>query len=130
MDAAERMELSYRQAKRLWRRYRKEGAAGLVHRSAGRISNRAKPKKLRAKVVRLILHRPLNHAITNSRNRQDADFSPTFGISFLRARMGRYVCVTSSSLICLKKLSSPLSSMASNVTPSIPGAPLLLFAIR
>src|SRR5712692_2178103 len=57
-------------------------------------------------------------------------FPPSFGISFLRARMGRYVCVTSSSLICLKKLSSPLSSMASNVTPSIPGAPLLLFAIR
>ena len=41
-----------------------------------------------------------------------------------------YVCATSSSLICLKKLSSPLSSMVSNVTPSIPGAPLLLFAIR
>jgi transposase len=54
VEAAERMELSYRQAKRLWRRYRKEGAAGLVHRSAGRISNRAKPKKLRAKVMRLI----------------------------------------------------------------------------
>src|ERR1700686_410042 len=52
--AAERMELSYRQAKRLWKRYRKEGAAGLGHRSAGRISNRAKPKKLRAKALRLI----------------------------------------------------------------------------
>jgi hypothetical protein len=39
------MRVSYRQTKRLWKRYRKEGAAGLVHGSAGRISNRAKPKK-------------------------------------------------------------------------------------
>ena len=54
VDAAERMELSYRQTKRLWKRYQKEGAAGLVHRSAGRPSNRAKPKKLRGKVLRLV----------------------------------------------------------------------------
>jgi transposase len=54
VEAAERMELSYRQTKRLWKRYRKEGAPGLVHRSAGRASNRAKPKKLRSKVLRLI----------------------------------------------------------------------------
>jgi hypothetical protein len=29
VQAAERMELSYRQGKRLWRRYREQGAAGL-----------------------------------------------------------------------------------------------------
>lgn len=52
--AAERMQLSYRQAKRLWQRYRKHGAAGLVHPSAGRSSNRAQPKRLGAKVLRLI----------------------------------------------------------------------------
>jgi transposase len=54
VQAAERMELSYRQAKRLWRRYREEGAAALAHGNAGQASNRAKPKKVRAKVVRLI----------------------------------------------------------------------------
>jgi transposase len=54
VEAAERMELSYRQAKRLWKRYRKDGAAALVHRSAGRSSNRAKPKKVRTKAMRLI----------------------------------------------------------------------------
>jgi transposase len=53
-EGAERMELSYRHAKRLWKRYRKHGAAGLVHGSAGRSSNRAKPQKVRTKVVRLI----------------------------------------------------------------------------
>src|SRR5437016_3280133 len=53
-EAAERMEVSYRQAKRLWKRYRSKGAAALVHGSAGCESNRAKPKKTRTKVVRLI----------------------------------------------------------------------------
>jgi transposase len=54
VEAAERMGLSYRQGKRLWKRYQRKGAAGLVHGSAGRSSNRAKPKKVRTKVVRLI----------------------------------------------------------------------------
>jgi transposase len=54
VEAAERMEVSYRQAKRLWRRYQSKGAKGLVHGSAGRASNRAKPKQIRTKVVRLI----------------------------------------------------------------------------
>lgn len=54
VQAAERLELSYRQVKRLWKRYQKKGAVGLVHGSAGRASNRAKPKKLRRKVVRLV----------------------------------------------------------------------------
>ena len=54
VEAAERMELSYRQTKRLWKRYGGKGAVGLVRLSAGRVSNRAQPKKFRAKVVRLI----------------------------------------------------------------------------
>jgi transposase len=54
VDAAKILELSYRQAKRLWQRYREEGAPGLQHRSAGRSSNRAKPEKFRRKVLQLI----------------------------------------------------------------------------
>lgn len=54
VQAAERMELSYRQAKRLWKRYQDKGATGLVHASAGKSSHRAKPEKIRTKVVRLI----------------------------------------------------------------------------
>jgi len=46
--------LSYRQTKRLWKRYRGEGAKGLQHRSAGKGSNRAKPEEFRRKVVQLI----------------------------------------------------------------------------
>src|ERR1700694_1454964 len=54
VDAAKILSLSYRQVKRIWRRYEKEGAGGLKHRSAGRESNRTKPKKFRARVVRLL----------------------------------------------------------------------------
>ena len=54
VKAAKRMDLSYRQAKLLWKRYRSKGAVGLVNGSAGRAFNRAQPKKMRTKVVRLI----------------------------------------------------------------------------
>jgi transposase len=54
VDAATLLGLSYRQTKRLWRRYRKEGAAGLKHRSAGRRSNRAYAPKLRGKILKLV----------------------------------------------------------------------------
>src|SRR6266403_544983 len=53
-DAAKILVLSYRQTKRLWKRYRGDGAKGLQHRSAGRGSNRAKPDEFRRKVVQLI----------------------------------------------------------------------------
>src|SRR5258708_37634701 len=52
VDAASLVEVSYRQAKRLWKRYREEGAAGLQHRSAGRRSNRAHDEKSRQQVLR------------------------------------------------------------------------------
>lgn len=54
MDAAALLGVSYRQAKRLWRRYREEGAAGLKHRSAGRRSHRAYEPKFRRTVLRLV----------------------------------------------------------------------------
>ena len=53
-DAARLMRVSYRQAKRLWKRYREEGAVGLKHRSAGRESNRACPPKFRRQVLELV----------------------------------------------------------------------------
>ena len=54
VDAARLMRVSYRQAKRLWKRYREEGAAGLKHRSAGQPSNRAHEQKFRRKVLQLV----------------------------------------------------------------------------
>ena len=54
VDAAVLLRLSYRQTKRLWKRYREEGAAGLKHRSAGRRSNRAYDEGLRRRVLGLV----------------------------------------------------------------------------
>ena len=53
-DAASLVGVSYRQAKRLWKRYREEGAKGLRHRGAGRASARAKPVKFRRRVLKLV----------------------------------------------------------------------------
>ena len=52
--AATLMEVSYRQAKRLYGRYRAEGAKGLKHRHAGRPSNRTTSRRLRTRVLALI----------------------------------------------------------------------------
>src|ERR1700681_1693064 len=54
VDAARLLRVSYRQAKRLWKRYREEGAAGLKHRSAGRSSNHACEEKFRQQVLRRV----------------------------------------------------------------------------
>jgi transposase len=51
VDASRLLRVSYRQAKRLWKRYREEGAVGLKHRSAGRGSNRAHDDKFRQQVL-------------------------------------------------------------------------------
>jgi transposase len=53
-SAATLMEVSYRQAKRLYRRYRAEGAAGLKHRGASRLSNRTKDRQVREQVLALV----------------------------------------------------------------------------
>ena len=53
-DAAVMLQLSYRQTKRLWRRYRQLGSKGLKHGNAERPSNRSKPQKLRRRVLHLI----------------------------------------------------------------------------
>ncbi|MBU1694912.1 MAG: helix-turn-helix domain-containing protein, partial [Verrucomicrobia bacterium] len=51
--AAEMLRVSYRQAKRIRRRYLQEGDAGLVHRGRGQGSNRARPAAERKRAVAL-----------------------------------------------------------------------------
>ena len=53
-SAATLLAVSYRQAKRLARRYRAEGAKGLKHRSAGSASNHARPRAERERVLSLV----------------------------------------------------------------------------
>jgi len=54
VSAAAMMAVSYRQAKRLYRRYRAEGARGLKHRSAGRRSNAARDAGERERILTLV----------------------------------------------------------------------------
>src|SRR5271169_6610709 len=74
-EAAEVMVLSYRQAKRVWRRYREGGDAGLVHGLRGRPSARRKDEQLRARIL------------TRYRSRY-ADFGPTLAAEYLRREDG------------------------------------------
>lgn len=52
-EASERLSLSYRQTKRAWRRFCREGATGLVHAARDMPSNRAKPKEFKKQVLDL-----------------------------------------------------------------------------
>ena len=49
--AGKLLRLSYRQAKRVWRRYRDKGDKGLVHRGRGRVGNRRKAANIRERIL-------------------------------------------------------------------------------
>jgi transposase len=54
VDAATLLGVSYRQVKRLWRRFKRGGAKALRHAAAGRASNRQTGPRLRQRVLALI----------------------------------------------------------------------------
>jgi hypothetical protein len=69
-EAAELLELSDRQVKRVWARYRGGGARALPHRNCGRRSNRGYPRKFR-------------HAVLERVRQRYADFGPTLASEHL-----------------------------------------------
>lgn len=79
-SAAAVMTVSYRQAKRLYARYRVDGAKGLTHRSVGRPSNRASPSRLRRRVIALVREK-YSGAI-------DERFGPTLAAEHLASEDG------------------------------------------
>lgn len=79
-SAAALMEVSYRQAKRLYGRYRAGGATGLKHRSAGRASNRTTSRRLRSRVLALIRAKYSGGV--------DARFGPTLAAEHLASEDG------------------------------------------
>ena len=70
VKASELLRLSYRQAKRLYGRYRSEGDGGLVHRLRGRISNRGVDPGKKARVLELY-------------REKYGDFGPTLACEYL-----------------------------------------------
>ena len=69
------MQVSYRQAKRLYRRYRDQGPQGVVHRNVGRRSNRRIDEHLR-------------RAVIEKYREEYADFGPTLAAEKLHERDG------------------------------------------
>jgi hypothetical protein len=79
IEASRRLEVSYRQAKRLWRGYRRRGDAGLVHGLRGRASNNAAAADGRREKA-LALY-----------GERYGDFGPTLAAEQLAARDGLVV---------------------------------------
>jgi transposase len=71
-EASDLLGLSYRQGKRLWKRYGERGTAGLQHGNCGRPSNRGYSGEFRAKVLQRVEERY-------------ADFGPTLACEHLLA---------------------------------------------
>jgi transposase len=79
-SAAVLLHVSYRQAKRLVRRYRAQGAKGLRHGSAGRRSNHARPTAERDRILALIRGKYSGP--------MDARFGPTLAAEHLASEDG------------------------------------------
>ncbi len=77
-EAAEMLDLSYRQTKRVWARYRDQGAKALQHGNCGRVSNRAYTAKFRAAGLQQVQARY-------------EDFGPTLGAEYLASDDGMAV---------------------------------------
>jgi transposase len=71
-EASELLGLSYRQGRRLMKRYRAEGAAGLQHGHCGRVSNQAYAAEFRASVLKRV-------------DERYGDFGPTLASEHLAA---------------------------------------------
>lgn len=79
-SAATLLAVSYRQAKRLARRYRAEGAKGLKHRGAGGPSNHARPAAERARALALVREKYSGSV--------DVRFGPTLAAEHLTSEDG------------------------------------------
>ena len=69
-EGAKVMEVSYRQAKRMWKRYQASGDAGLVHRARGRAGSRQTEAEQRRKILA-------------RQQERYADFGPTLAAEYL-----------------------------------------------
>jgi transposase len=78
--AAGTLGLSYRQAKRVWRRYREGGAKALQHRAVGRRSNRGTAGPVRQRALQLIRDKYSGGA--------DERFGPTLAAEHLASEDG------------------------------------------
>ena len=72
-DAASRLQLSYRQVKRRYNRYLREGDAGLVHKSRGKPSTRAYSQEIRDQSVALYQEKYIGYGPTLASEKLEED---------------------------------------------------------
>lgn len=89
-EAAVLMQVSYRQAKRLWQRYRAGGAPALQHRLVGRASNRAWDPAARAAMLAFVAAELSGPAAPGPGQR----FGPTLAAEHVAEELGCPVAVT------------------------------------
>ena len=65
-DAAPKMEVGYRQAKRILKKYKQHGDIGLVHRSRGKVSSHAYPVEFKTKIIDIYKEKYLSYGPTFS----------------------------------------------------------------
>jgi winged helix-turn helix protein len=121
VNAAVMMGLSYRQSKRLAKRYREEGAKGLKHGSAGRESNRRKPKKFRERVLRLVGKKYSGE--------EGERFGPTLAAEHL-GHLSRMLCLRDSCRSFEARLKHGIELVKSGSDVSGQGSPLTLLEGR
>ena len=88
--AAELIGLSLRQARRVWKRFRSDGDAGLVHRLRGRTSNRRLDEELRQRIVK-------------RHQERYADFGATLACEKLAEEDGGELAISPNTLTALLK---------------------------
>lgn len=70
VEASELMEVSYRQAKRIWKVFQSRGAEGLQHGNCGRGSNRGYRPEFRAQVMKRVRERYADFGATRHLSRK------------------------------------------------------------
>ena len=85
--AAAQLGLSVRQIQRLVRRYREQGASGLIHKNRGRVSNRAINGQEKDRVIELVRKHYVDFGPTFAHEKLVAHHGVTFGIDTLRKEM-------------------------------------------
>ena len=89
-EASELLGLSYRQTSRIAKRYGKEGAVGLVHRSRGRASNRAWDEGVKGKILERYSERYAGYGPTFTVEKLEGD---GYGVVYYSPKTGQRIKV-------------------------------------
>jgi transposase len=85
--AARQLDLSIRQIRRIMKRYKKEGAAGLIHLGRGQTSNRVIPQTEKDRAIKIITEHYPDFGPTFALEKLVENHSVTFSVDTLRREM-------------------------------------------